>query len=158
MGAEAVAGLAKLSVLRSCGRTIDEIGHFNRIVRLVGGRRNIYVWMFALGILFGIPGRPSNSWLGGQRRRLPSKYRAQSSRCGLTGRYGCARDLRPQFELLDAVSATSDKEPMIGFQQVLRVFDNRPWAAHLYVTEQCNLDCHYCNEYDNSIPHPAWPI
>ncbi len=44
---------------------------------------------------------------------------------------------------------------MIDFQQALRVFDNRPWVAHLYVTEQCNLDCHYCNEYDNSIPHPA---
>jgi MoaA/NifB/PqqE/SkfB family radical SAM enzyme len=44
---------------------------------------------------------------------------------------------------------------MFGLQQVLRVFDTKPWAAHLYVTEQCNLDCHYCNEYDNSIPHPA---
>ena len=55
MGAEAVAGLAKFSVVRSCGRTIDEIGHFNRLVRLVGGRRNIYVWMFAVSILFGIP-------------------------------------------------------------------------------------------------------
>jgi MoaA/NifB/PqqE/SkfB family radical SAM enzyme len=32
--------------------------------------------------------------------------------------------------------------------------DTRPWAAHLYVTDQCNLDCHYCNEYDNSVPHP----
>jgi 1L-myo-inositol 1-phosphate cytidylyltransferase / CDP-L-myo-inositol myo-inositolphosphotransferase len=55
IGAEAVAGLAKWSVLRFCGRTIDEIGDFNRVVRLVGGRRNIYVWIFALGILFGIP-------------------------------------------------------------------------------------------------------
>ena len=44
---------------------------------------------------------------------------------------------------------------MINFQHALRVFDHKPWAAHLYVTEQCNLDCHYCNEYDNSIPHPA---
>jgi MoaA/NifB/PqqE/SkfB family radical SAM enzyme len=44
---------------------------------------------------------------------------------------------------------------MIGLQQVLRVFDSKPWVAHLYVTEQCNLDCHYCNEYDNSIAHPA---
>jgi MoaA/NifB/PqqE/SkfB family radical SAM enzyme len=44
---------------------------------------------------------------------------------------------------------------VIDFQQALRVFDNKPWVAHLYVTEQCNLDCHYCNEYDNSIPHPA---
>jgi phosphatidylglycerophosphate synthase len=55
IGAEAVAGLAKWSVLHSCGRTIDEIGHFNRVVRLVGGRRNIYIWIFALGVLFGIP-------------------------------------------------------------------------------------------------------
>jgi MoaA/NifB/PqqE/SkfB family radical SAM enzyme len=44
---------------------------------------------------------------------------------------------------------------MSNFQQALRVFDSKPWVAHLYVTEQCNLDCHYCNEYDNSIPHPA---
>lgn len=55
IGAEAVAGLAKFSVIRACGRTIDEIGDFNRLVRLVGGRRNIYVWIFALGILFGAP-------------------------------------------------------------------------------------------------------
>jgi MoaA/NifB/PqqE/SkfB family radical SAM enzyme len=38
---------------------------------------------------------------------------------------------------------------------VARVFDSKPWAAHLYVTEQCNLDCHYCNEFNNSIPHPS---
>jgi len=44
---------------------------------------------------------------------------------------------------------------MSNFQQALRVFDSKPWVAHLYVTEQCNLDCHYCNEYDNSIPHPS---
>lgn len=55
MGAEAVAGLAKFSVIRSCGRTLDELGEFNRIVRLIGGRRNIYVWVFALGVLLGAP-------------------------------------------------------------------------------------------------------
>jgi MoaA/NifB/PqqE/SkfB family radical SAM enzyme len=43
---------------------------------------------------------------------------------------------------------------MSALQHALRVFDRKPWVAHLYVTEQCNLDCHYCNEYDNSIPHP----
>ncbi len=53
IAAEIVAGLAKWSVLRFCGRTIDEIGDFNRVVRLVGGRRNIYVWLLAVGILFG---------------------------------------------------------------------------------------------------------
>jgi MoaA/NifB/PqqE/SkfB family radical SAM enzyme len=26
--------------------------------------------------------------------------------------------------------------------------------CHLYVTDRCNLDCHYCTEYDNSVPHP----
>ena len=36
-----------------------------------------------------------------------------------------------------------------------RLYDRKPWAAHLYVTDRCNLDCHYCNEYDNSVPHPA---
>jgi phosphatidylglycerophosphate synthase len=55
ISAEAVAGLAKWSVIRFCGRTIDELGDFNRIVRLVGGRRNIYVWLFALGLLLGTP-------------------------------------------------------------------------------------------------------
>ena len=46
-------------------------------------------------------------------------------------------------------------ERMLDLQQIRRVFDTKPWAAHLYVTEQCNLDCHYCNEFNNSIPHPA---
>lgn len=41
------------------------------------------------------------------------------------------------------------------FNEIRRVFDRRPWAAHLYVTERCNLDCHYCNEYDNTLPHPT---
>src|SRR5262245_54336701 len=44
---------------------------------------------------------------------------------------------------------------MFSLQQLRRVFDTKPWVAHLYVTEQCNLDCHYCNEFNNSIPHPA---
>ena len=35
-----------------------------------------------------------------------------------------------------------------------RVFDDRPIACHLYVTDRCNLDCHYCTEFDNSAPHP----
>ncbi|MDD9937028.1 MAG: radical SAM protein [Myxococcales bacterium] len=39
-------------------------------------------------------------------------------------------------------------------EHLSRVVDDQPWAAHLYVTDNCNLDCHYCNEYDNSVPHP----
>jgi MoaA/NifB/PqqE/SkfB family radical SAM enzyme len=38
---------------------------------------------------------------------------------------------------------------------VKREFDQLPIAAHLYVTDQCNLDCFYCTEYDNSVPHPS---
>jgi MoaA/NifB/PqqE/SkfB family radical SAM enzyme len=38
--------------------------------------------------------------------------------------------------------------------QSRRLIDKKPWAAHLYVTDNCNLDCTYCNEYDNSVPHP----
>ncbi len=53
--AEAAAGLAKLSVIRRFGRLIDEMGDFDRIVRLFAGRRNIYVWLFALGVLFQAP-------------------------------------------------------------------------------------------------------
>ena len=35
-----------------------------------------------------------------------------------------------------------------------RLVDSLPWAAHIYVTDNCNLDCGYCNEYDNSVSHP----
>jgi MoaA/NifB/PqqE/SkfB family radical SAM enzyme len=35
-----------------------------------------------------------------------------------------------------------------------RAFDDRPLQCSLYVTDQCNLDCHYCTEYDNSVAHP----
>jgi len=35
-----------------------------------------------------------------------------------------------------------------------RLFDDKPLQCSLYVTDQCNLDCAYCSEYDNSRPHP----
>lgn len=40
-------------------------------------------------------------------------------------------------------------------KRLQREFDRRPIAAHLYVTDRCNLDCFYCSEYDNSVPHPS---
>ena len=55
LSAEAAAGLAKWSVICRCGRLIDELSDFDRLVRLVGGRRNVYVWLFALGVLFQAP-------------------------------------------------------------------------------------------------------
>jgi MoaA/NifB/PqqE/SkfB family radical SAM enzyme len=36
-----------------------------------------------------------------------------------------------------------------------RLFDDKPLQCSLYVTDQCNLDCAYCTEYDNSRPHPS---
>lgn len=38
--------------------------------------------------------------------------------------------------------------------RVSRMFDDKPYAAHLYLTDRCNLECAYCNEYDNEAPHP----
>ncbi len=37
-----------------------------------------------------------------------------------------------------------------------REFDREPISAHLYVTDRCNLDCFYCTEFDNSVPHPEF--
>ena len=36
-----------------------------------------------------------------------------------------------------------------------RAFDDKPLQCSFYVTDQCNLDCQYCTEYDNSQKHPA---
>ncbi|MEO5718773.1 MAG: CDP-alcohol phosphatidyltransferase family protein, partial [Chthoniobacterales bacterium] len=55
LGAEGVDGLAKLSVIRRYHRLIDELSPLDRKIRLLGGRRNIYVWILALGLLLGAP-------------------------------------------------------------------------------------------------------
>jgi phosphatidylglycerophosphate synthase len=53
--AEGLDGLAKGIVYFTTGKTIDELNTFERIVRLVGGRRNVYVWILAIGALLGMP-------------------------------------------------------------------------------------------------------
>jgi len=45
--------LARASIVRYYGKSISELANFDRIFRLVGGRRNIYVWLLALGLIFG---------------------------------------------------------------------------------------------------------
>jgi phosphatidylglycerophosphate synthase len=55
--AEGIDGLAKASVYFTTGKTIDELGAFERFVRLVGGRRNIYIWILTIGFLLGAPAR-----------------------------------------------------------------------------------------------------
>ncbi len=51
--AEGIDGFAKGSVNFTIGKLIDELKAFKRFVRLVGGRRNIYVWILALGLILG---------------------------------------------------------------------------------------------------------
>jgi phosphatidylglycerophosphate synthase len=37
------------------GKQLDELGRFDRQFRLIGGRRNIYAWMFLIGFWSGFP-------------------------------------------------------------------------------------------------------
>jgi phosphatidylglycerophosphate synthase len=47
--------LAKWSVERKLGRSLDDVSRFDRMVRYVAGRRNIYTWLFALCLFLGQP-------------------------------------------------------------------------------------------------------
>jgi phosphatidylglycerophosphate synthase len=55
IGAEVLNALARASIVRYYGKSISELARFDRIFRLVGGRRNIYVWILALGLTLGTP-------------------------------------------------------------------------------------------------------
>src|SRR5919106_921464 len=57
LAAEGVDGLAKGSVYFTTGQVIDELGPFELFVRLAGGRRNVYVWILAIGFLLGAPAK-----------------------------------------------------------------------------------------------------
>src|SRR6188472_3718432 len=48
IGAEVTNALARASIVRYYGKSISELANFDRIFRLVWGRRNIYVWIVAL--------------------------------------------------------------------------------------------------------------
>jgi phosphatidylglycerophosphate synthase len=57
LGAEILNALTRTSIVRYCGKSMAELGAFDRLFRLVSGRRNIYVWILALGLLLGnVPG------------------------------------------------------------------------------------------------------
>jgi phosphatidylglycerophosphate synthase len=55
--AEGIDGISKASVYFTTGHVIDELGPFERFVRLVGGRRNVYVWILTIGFLLGAPAK-----------------------------------------------------------------------------------------------------
>ncbi len=44
-------------------------------------------------------------------------------------------------------------EKLLG--RARRLVDDKPVAAHIYVTEKCNLRCAYCTERDNRVPQPS---
>ena len=50
---EAIDAIAKGISLLRFGKLIDELGSFERVVRLIGGRRNVYIWILTLGALMG---------------------------------------------------------------------------------------------------------
>ncbi len=51
--AQGVDGILKSGVRFATGRSIEELGTFERLVHLIGGRRNVMVWMLTIGFLFG---------------------------------------------------------------------------------------------------------
>lgn len=52
---DVVDRLAKWTVERRSGRKLDDFSRFDRFVRSIAGRRNIYTWLFALCVLIGWP-------------------------------------------------------------------------------------------------------
>jgi phosphatidylglycerophosphate synthase len=54
VGSDVVDRLAKSFAKRRIARNLDDYSPFDRFVRLIGGRRNIYVWILAAGLAAGI--------------------------------------------------------------------------------------------------------
>jgi phosphatidylglycerophosphate synthase len=47
--------LAKKAVQRRIGRNLDDFASFDRLVRFVAGRRNVYTWLFTFFLAIGAP-------------------------------------------------------------------------------------------------------
>lgn len=47
--------VAKQAVQRRIGRNLDDFAPFDRLVRFVAGRRNIYTWLFTFFLIIGNP-------------------------------------------------------------------------------------------------------
>jgi 1L-myo-inositol 1-phosphate cytidylyltransferase / CDP-L-myo-inositol myo-inositolphosphotransferase len=55
--AEALDGIGKAGIYLASRKSMKEPGTFDRIVRFIGGRRNIYVWVLTIGIILGAPAK-----------------------------------------------------------------------------------------------------
>src|SRR5215475_79494 len=47
--------VAQKAVKRRTGRDLDDFAPFDRLVRIVAGRRNVYTWLFTLFVVMGAP-------------------------------------------------------------------------------------------------------
>jgi phosphatidylglycerophosphate synthase len=52
---ERLERVAKRAVQRRIGRNLDDFAPFDRLVRIVAGRRNIYTWLFTFFLVIGAP-------------------------------------------------------------------------------------------------------
>jgi 1L-myo-inositol 1-phosphate cytidylyltransferase / CDP-L-myo-inositol myo-inositolphosphotransferase len=55
--AQAVGGILKSGVRFAAGRSIEELGTFERFLHFFSGRRNVFVWLLTIGFLLGAPTR-----------------------------------------------------------------------------------------------------
>ncbi|MDQ2824899.1 MAG: CDP-alcohol phosphatidyltransferase family protein [Verrucomicrobiota bacterium] len=55
--AEGVDGIAKAIIYSAYARLMTAPGLFDRTVRLIGGRRNIYIWVLVVAVLLGAPAK-----------------------------------------------------------------------------------------------------
>ena len=55
--AEALDGIGKAGVYSTSEKLMSEPGAFDRVVRLVGGRRNIYVWVLVAAVILRAPAK-----------------------------------------------------------------------------------------------------
>jgi hypothetical protein len=53
--ADSLERLAKWSGAQRLGRKLEDASRFDRLIRYVAGRRNIYTWLFAFCLLVGAP-------------------------------------------------------------------------------------------------------
>ncbi len=53
VGSDLIDRLAKRTVKRKVGRNLDDVSNIDRFVRCIGGRRNINIWILAIGLALG---------------------------------------------------------------------------------------------------------
>ena len=55
--AEGIDGIGKLVIYSTSARLMTAPGLFDQLVRLIGGRRNIYIWVLAVALILGAPAK-----------------------------------------------------------------------------------------------------